>query len=131
MCLQISFLMMHYVNSFRTVSSVSNEQAKSKSSWAWNYTCPDGTTDTVYFGHDAARGLQIYDHAVGIDTGEFCVSENAGPVLRPVNILFLCTESSCLTVCCMVGCVYGRELTAMLLPEKRLVSVPAREVYRR
>ena len=24
---------------------------------------------TVYFGHDAARGLQIYDNAVGLDTG--------------------------------------------------------------
>jgi hypothetical protein len=24
---------------------------------------------TVYFGHDAARGLQVYEHAMGIDTG--------------------------------------------------------------
>jgi hypothetical protein len=27
------------------------------------------------------------------------------------------------------GCVYGRELTALILPEKRLVSVPARRAY--
>ena len=27
------------------------------------------------------------------------------------------------------GCVYGRQLTALVLPEKRLVSVPARRVY--
>jgi hypothetical protein len=27
------------------------------------------------------------------------------------------------------GCVYGRELTACVLPERRLVSVPARHVY--
>lgn len=27
------------------------------------------------------------------------------------------------------GCVYGRELTALLLPERRLVSVPARRAY--
>lgn len=27
------------------------------------------------------------------------------------------------------GCVYGRELTALILPEKRLVSVPARRTY--
>lgn len=26
---------------------------------------------TVYFGHDAARGLQVYDHAIGLDTGMF------------------------------------------------------------
>jgi hypothetical protein len=24
---------------------------------------------TAYFGHDAARGLQVYDCAVGLDTG--------------------------------------------------------------
>ena len=28
------------------------------------------------------------------------------------------------------GCVYGRELTALLLPEKKLVSVEARRVYK-
>ena len=27
------------------------------------------------------------------------------------------------------GCVYGRSLTAIILPEKRLVSVPARRAY--
>lgn len=27
------------------------------------------------------------------------------------------------------GCVYGRELTACILPERRIVSVPARRVY--
>ena len=27
------------------------------------------------------------------------------------------------------GCVYGRELTALILPERRLVSVPARRVW--
>jgi hypothetical protein len=27
------------------------------------------------------------------------------------------------------GCVYGRKLTALILPERRLVSVPARSVY--
>jgi hypothetical protein len=28
------------------------------------------------------------------------------------------------------GCVYGRELTALLLPEKKLVSVEAHRVYK-
>jgi hypothetical protein len=27
------------------------------------------------------------------------------------------------------GCVYGRELTACILPDRRLVSVPARRAY--
>jgi hypothetical protein len=50
---------------------------------------------TIYFGHDAARGLQIYDSAMGLDT----------------------------------GCVYGEELTAVLLPSKRIVSVKAKRAY--
>ena len=49
----------------------------------------------MFFGHDAARGLQAKSSAVGIDT----------------------------------GCVYGGRLTAMLLPDRELVSVPARRTY--
>jgi hypothetical protein len=51
--------------------------------------------ELVLFGHDADRGLQEYDNALGLDT----------------------------------GCVYGQRLTACILPERKLVSVPAKREY--
>jgi diadenosine tetraphosphatase ApaH/serine/threonine PP2A family protein phosphatase len=59
--------------------------------WATQWHGPE----EIVFGHDAVRGLQHHEHAVGLDS----------------------------------GCCYGRELTAYLLPERRLVSVRAKRVY--
>jgi hypothetical protein len=49
----------------------------------------------VVFGHDAVRGLQTREFAIGLDT----------------------------------GCVYGGWLTGLWLPDRDLVSVPARAAY--
>lgn len=40
-------------------------RALSDHPWANTYTGPK----TIYFGHDTARGLQVFSHAYGIDTG--------------------------------------------------------------
>lgn len=61
--------------------------------WPWARLW-DGP-NTVYFGHDADRGLQQWPNAVGLDT----------------------------------GCVYGGRLSAIILPERRLVSTPAKKRY--
>lgn len=47
----------------------------------------------VVFGHDARRGFQRYDHAIGLDS----------------------------------GAVYGKSLTGMILPGKKIVSVPSQQ----
>lgn len=60
--------------------------------WASRWT----GSDLVVFGHDAIRGLQRYEQAIGLDT----------------------------------GCVYGGQLTALLLPSRRIVSVNARRAYK-
>lgn len=51
--------------------------------------------ELVLFGHHAGAGLQVYPHAIGLDT----------------------------------GCVYGGKLSACILPERHIVSVPARRQY--
>ncbi|KAL7451041.1 hypothetical protein ACHAWC_002882 [Mediolabrus comicus] len=56
---------------------------------AWN------GPEFVIFGHDARRGLQQEEYALGLDT----------------------------------GCVYGKQLTGIILPERHLVSVDALEEY--
>ncbi len=63
--------------------------------WASMWSTHDTSNVRVFFGHDAKRELQLYDRAIGLDT----------------------------------GCCYGKKLTAYILPDNQLVSVPAKRVY--
>lgn len=78
------------MRSIRTDGS-SSKRIEDGKPWASLWLGPE----TVVFGHDAVRGLQRYEHAIGLDT----------------------------------GCVYGRSLTGLLLPERELLSVPARKIW--
>jgi bis(5'-nucleosyl)-tetraphosphatase (symmetrical) len=69
-----------------TQSFVSYEGGSSGEQWATQWRGPE----TIIFGHDARRGLQVEPHAYGLDT----------------------------------GCCYGGNLTGLLFPGAKLVSVP-------
>jgi hypothetical protein len=51
----------------RSILPDGTSTAKHFSNWPWArlWSGPE----TVVFGHDADRGLQLYDKAVGLDTG--------------------------------------------------------------
>lgn len=74
---------------------VASAKGSEGSSWASMWSTHDKSNVTVFFGHDAKRELQMFDRAVGLDT----------------------------------GCCYGKKLTAYVLPDNQLVSVPAKKVY--
>eukprot|EP00978_Attheya_sp_CCMP212_P020971 scaffold60718_cov59-Attheya_sp.AAC.3 len=57
--------------------------------WAQEWRGPP----MVIFGHDARRGLQLHDWAIGLDT----------------------------------GACYGKELTGIILPHRKLVNVPSKQ----
>jgi hypothetical protein len=93
---------------------------------------------TAYFGHDTARGLQIYPSAYGIDTGKStrhlrCPRGEEGGECRSFADrlgsyrLHPCVR--CSAFFSSLGCVYGGNLTAVLLPDQSIVSVPARQAY--
>lgn len=55
----------------------------------------DARKTTIVFGHDAKRGIQKCEFAIGLDS----------------------------------GCCYGRELTGLILPERKLICVKAKQAY--
>jgi hypothetical protein len=71
----------------------------------------------VYFGHDSAKGLRFYNHAACLDSGYY----------SPV-ILTACHVLNA-DVVAATGCVYGGRLSAVSLPDERVVSVPAHKQY--
>eukprot|EP00871_Galdieria_phlegrea_P000052 jgi/Galph1/1047/GphlegSOOS_G5785.1 len=81
------------------------------SPWAAYWKGPE----IVVFGHDAYRGLQKFDYA---------------QVRGKTNLVLISSEISFVPKGIDTGCVYGGRLTALLLPENRLISVQARSCYR-
>jgi len=74
---------------------VATAKGSEGASWASMWSTLDKSNVKVFFGHDAKRELQVYDRAIGLDT----------------------------------GCCYGKKLTAYILPDNQLISVPAKKVY--
>ena len=56
---------------------------------------------TAYFGHDAARGLQMYDCAVGLDTGNILYCTVLYCTVLYCTVLY-CTVLYCIVLCSAV-----------------------------
>mmetsp|Transcript_2269 Transcript_2269/g.6779 ORF Transcript_2269/g.6779 Transcript_2269/m.6779 type:complete len:440 (-) Transcript_2269:798-2117(-) len=83
----------HMLMNMRSIASSGKPTTRrGTESWAKHWTGPE----TVLFGHDATRGIQRHEKAIGLDS----------------------------------ACVHGGWLTALILPEKKMISVPARRKYK-
>ena len=80
------------------------------SAWASLYRGEEGF---IIFGHDARRGLQDYRNVTSSSSSSSNISNS-----------YYCLGLD-------TGCVYGGQLTGYLLPEDKLVQIPAKEIYRK
>jgi hypothetical protein len=92
-----------------TICSLSSHADTSKGSHLWT-RCPSQTAGTPSIHSLFLPFNQKHTYATGLDTGA---------------AFLLLLEAQL----CTLGCCYGGELTAYILPNRELVSVPAHKAY--
>ena len=97
-------------------------------SWAASWTGPE----TVVFGHDAARGLQVAPPRVRPQKKESppcSCAQRPGRIHAHAHNARRARQAHPKAIGLDSGCVYGGRLSALVLPDRRIVSVPASRCY--